>query len=363
MANNEQFARSLRKQEGSNWQNRLRENMNQRARSIGEQMAEVFRSLQLTPQMELAAQYTSYANFFGPTASSEANALADLALQGNTNPDANSLISTLLSRPEFNRRYRGRVEVNPQMLLVFVIIIIMMKLMGCAPMPQEESTLTLEPMASDTLSAPSAPATEAIATEVAATEMAPTENPTETLEPTPSHTPEPTEIVVPPYLDDFIERGFNEQVVSDNGMHYVLREGDIKFAPGAGINYKGRIILSWIPATYMDSATGKVVEGNILAKTCQKNGSTYYVYDTVSYSISSLNECPTVDFARGQARDIAKLTVGDAPIIKGVGAWNTEGVLDFLPSPTGGPPKTINIPGIGEVFAVQHYELVDGFTQ
>lgn len=89
--------------------------------------------------------------------------------------------------------------------------------------------------------------------------------PPETLSPTQTSTPEPTATetpqVIPDYLSEYIERGF-DTVSSDNLLCFVVDKAKVHYSPLEGIVYKERVIRSWLEIEYIRD--GELHHGIIL---------------------------------------------------------------------------------------------------
>lgn len=78
--------------------------------------------------------------------------------------------------------------------------------------------------------------------------------PPETLPPTQTFTPEPTATetpqVIPEYMSEYIERGFDTNS-SDSLLCFVVDKAKVHYSPLEGIVYKERVIRSWLEIEYI----------------------------------------------------------------------------------------------------------------
>lgn len=78
--------------------------------------------------------------------------------------------------------------------------------------------------------------------------------PSETLSPTQTFTPEPTATetpqIIPEYMSEYIERGF-DTVSTDSLLCFVVDKTKVHYSPLEGIIYKERVIRSWLEVEYI----------------------------------------------------------------------------------------------------------------
>lgn len=89
--------------------------------------------------------------------------------------------------------------------------------------------------------------------------------PSETLSPTQTFTPKPTVTktpqVIPDYMSEYIERGF-DAISSDSLLCFVVDKAKVHYSPLEGIVYKERVIRSWLEVEYLRN--GELHRGIIL---------------------------------------------------------------------------------------------------
>jgi hypothetical protein len=184
---------------------------------------------------------------------------------------------------------------------------------------------------------------------------APTATVTNTLEPTATATATP--IVIPSYMNEFIEKGYDK--LSKDGILYLVNQEDHSmFADENGISFNGLKILSWMTGiSYYDDQGVFHDDGIILDGVCREMGPQIF-WDAIidSDTIHSDPICPRLIFYKNQRISINKLTVGEFQIYKGfVGsAIDTdrnkifEGIFPIVD----GKAQPVNIPGIGTVLPI-----------
>ena len=187
----------------------------------------------------------------------------------------------------------------------------------------------------------------------------PTETSIPTIAPTATEIPPTatsTAIPIPDYMSDLVERFGLQQFT--NEMHLVIDESSPEYPSELwGIQYKNLIILSWLPAQYVNEK-GEFVSGAVLARVCQKVGNEWMLYSLSSFEPAGKSSCPTVAWAISNTSQLIDSTKGEYPIVKASTEWKTKGVFDAaFPD---GSDKPITIPGIGTVFPVKHIEYIDG---
>lgn len=222
---------------------------------------------------------------------------------------------------------------------ISLLILVASLLVSCAPAPtlSPTVTVTLTPTATKTLL------------------------PTET--PTPAPTATNTPVVLPDYMQEYHDRGF-DTMSGDGVIYFVIDETKTHYAPTEdGIVYQERIIMDWFEVTYIENGVlkhGFVIDfmgrgGNGIHKTFSRR---------VDYpnTGSEGSFVPRVAWIKSVRLQVSQMTtIGDYPIAKGlVGLQPGDvngAVLFGNMFPAGA--STINIPGIGDVLAVTQLEYVD----
>jgi hypothetical protein len=182
--------------------------------------------------------------------------------------------------------------------------------------------------------------------------------PTETYTPAPTATIPP--VVIPDYMQDYVDRGFDK--MSGNGILYVvIDETKIHYAPEEGIIFQERIIRDWFEVTYIENG---LLKHGIILDFVGRGGND--VHKTLNRFVDSrgASEGPFIPLnamVRTIRTDWADRTKGDYPIaigILGVKADDVNGQVifgDIFP-----PGATsVRIPGIGDVLPITQLDYVD----
>jgi hypothetical protein len=202
--------------------------------------------------------------------------------------------------------------------------------------------------------------------------VAPTATSTTTSTPTPAPTatatlpPTPTKVSLPPFMDEFVQKGYDQQPLDKGAIYVVFDTTSTAYPPDeAGLEYKGVVTNSWTAIYYIDSGT--LVKAYVLNSACSKSKTDWKGYlciDLLGGSGSSDPFPATTKWARAiwpqvYAKLSAKLSTS-YPIARlelehGI-STSTE-VLQNLYPPYSGKIELVEIPGIGKVIAAQYLHI------
>lgn len=194
--------------------------------------------------------------------------------------------------------------------------------------------------------------------------------PSETLSPTQTFTPEPTSTetphLIPDFMNEYIEHGFESQS-TDDVLYIVLDETKIHYSPLIGIVYKERIIRSWYEVDYIQSGEWKhgVVLGYVrrggngvnqdFSKFTPANSGSNITNPSVAW-VESIDQAWT---SRSQGdhtifRCLLGLnSISEMPLQPGVELL-FEGVFPVIDEKA----QSVTIDGVGEVLPVTQCEIV-----
>jgi len=178
---------------------------------------------------------------------------------------------------------------------------------------------------------------------------------TATLIPTPTLSPTPTEMVMPDFMKEFIESGYDKQLLDSDTIYVVLDE---KATFYVGLHYNKSTIYSWTEAYYIENGT--LQKGFIITHYCTENesGNAYHCYLPFAGNIRIENYPDSTNFSRGTLTQLHDLIIGDYPIVQIELNWQhfkkyNHGLPDSffqdIYPPFTGKLKIINIPDIGDV--------------
>jgi hypothetical protein len=230
-----------------------------------------------------------------------------------------------------------------------LLILVTLLLASCAPAstPTPTETATVAPTATNTLL------------------------PTETFTPAPTATITP--VVIPDYMNQFIEKGY--KTLSGNGILYVVnQEGKSGYADGDGIMFNGIRIYSWMTGiSYFDEQGIFHNDGIILDGVCREmRPQDFWAILVDSTNTISHSSCPSVAFFKSTRTEISRKSIGDNFIFKGsVGVATGNGTKDINKIFEGyfpivdGKYQSVTIPSIGSVLPIvrMDYESKVEWTQ
>lgn len=167
-------------------------------------------------------------------------------------------------------------------------------------------------------------------------------------------------------MNEFVAKGYDQQVTKDNAIHVVLSESSLVYAQSeSGISFQDIVIFSWFTVSYFDN-DNQYREGIVLNNVCRVDGDNAGRFTsalTDGSQITPTRTCPGMPYFRGQNRDLLSALLGEYQILKaflGTGNdTNKDLVYDGVFPESSKNPQNLNIPGIGEVMPITIFRLPD----
>jgi len=191
---------------------------------------------------------------------------------------------------------------------------------------------------------------------------------TATIVPTPTLTSTPTEVVMPDFMNEFIESGYDKQSLDSDTIYVVLDE---KATFYVGLQYNKSTIYSWTEAYYIENGT--LQKGFIITHYCTENetGNAHHCYLPFAGTIRIENYPDTINFSRGTLTQTYDHIISDYPMVQIELNWQhfkkynlgfSDSFFQDIYPPFTGKLKIINIPGIGDVIPATDI-IIDIATQ
>jgi hypothetical protein len=232
-----------------------------------------------------------------------------------------------------------------------LIILVLAFLTSCQATPVLESTATIAP-ANTTATIPPA---------------------TATLISPPTLTPMPTEVVMPDFMKEFIDLGYDKQSLESDTIYVVFDEKSITYGTDVyGLKYKDAFITSWATVYYIQNSLLQkayvITSYSVKSSQYTDLNPSWNSYLILSTNLKS-NKLPfTINFCRGQFTQLFDHFIEkDYPILEAELNWQkfktqnlgevSEYFTTSLYPPFSGKLETLNIPGIGKVIPVTNFVL------
>lgn len=155
---------------------------------------------------------------------------------------------------------------------------------------------------------------------------------------------------IPDYMQEFIKKGYDKQVLDGTSMHVVMREETIRYGE---IKWKGKIIQAWTSVSFF--LDDKVVDSIVINHWYDTIGHSTYILESsggTTFDPTPLSEAAVKALREG----ISGLTPDANPIVTikfgSTGSLLTDAIFNgaFPLQPyTGENSELIHIPGLGDV--------------
>lgn len=182
---------------------------------------------------------------------------------------------------------------------------------------------------------------------------------TETLVPTPIPTPSPTEAVIPDFMNEFIELGYDKQSLGKSSFYVVYDEASTVYADDEfGLRYKTSAIISWTKVYFIENDL--LVSAYVFNDVCTESktdGKEYICLLVLGNSANYVPFPPSIKFDLSILTQVYERTDGDYSI------WQIEldsqnshapSVFEDLFPAFAGKIEFIEIPKIGKVIPAQY---------